>query len=96
MTITAPAPTRERSRWNLFWTGPAMRKLRRNRLAVTGLIITLLFGLVALFAPLIAKPGGNCLRDLNIASPNEVYNPLGGAFWRAVVAPPRAATPSSA
>ncbi|WP_216324689.1 ABC transporter permease [Deinococcus aestuarii] len=88
MTVTAPAPASGRSRWNLFWTSPAMRKLRRNKLAISGLIITLLFGLVALFAPLIAKPGGNCLRDLNISSPNEVYNPLGGAFWQAILAPP--------
>lgn len=91
MTTTAPvpAPAPKRSRWELFWTGPAMRKLRRNRLAVTGLLITLLFGLVALFAPLIAPPQGNCLRDLNISTPSAVYNPLGGTFWQAVLAPPR-------
>ncbi|MEF2276669.1 ABC transporter permease [Deinococcus sp. YIM 134068] len=86
---TAPQPKAQaRSRWQLFWTSPAVRKLRRNPLAITGLVITLLFCLLALFAPLIAKPSGNCLRDLNLTSPNQVYNPLGAGFWRATLAPP--------
>ncbi|PNY82066.1 ABC transporter permease [Deinococcus koreensis] len=85
-SVSAPIPTNKRSQWQLFWTGPAMRKMRRNPLAIAGLIITLLFGLVALFAPLIAKPADNCLRDLNITSPNEVYNPA--VALRAVFVPP--------
>ncbi|PTA68030.1 ABC transporter permease [Deinococcus arcticus] len=87
---TAVAPTAKgRSSWELFWTSPAIRKLRRNPLAITGLIITLLFGLMALFAPLIAKPSGNCLRDLNISQASEVYNPGRAAFWQATLAPPK-------
>ncbi|WP_019009151.1 ABC transporter permease [Deinococcus aquatilis] len=89
MTTLSSNPTAGRSRWQLFWTGPAVRKLRRNPLAITGLIITLLFSLMALFAPLIAKPSGDCLRDLNITNANQVYNPAGGAFWRAIFVPPR-------
>ncbi len=86
---TAPVKVEQRSNWQLFWTSPAMRKMRRNPLAITGLIITLLFGLIALFAPLIAKPSGNCLRDLNITSASQVYNPLQAPFWQATLAPPK-------
>ncbi|UQN07345.1 ABC transporter permease [Deinococcus sp. QL22] len=85
-TVSAPIATNKRSRFQMFWTSPAMRKLRRNPLAITGLIITLIFGLIALFAPLLAKPTGNCLRDLNMTSSNQVYTP-GGAF-RAILFPP--------
>lgn len=87
MTVTlsaAPAP----SRFQTFWKSRPVAKLRRNKLAVVGLIITLLFALTAIFAPLIAKPAGNCLRDLNMTSPNQIYNPFGAPFWKAVFVPP--------
>ncbi|UBV43078.1 ABC transporter permease [Deinococcus taeanensis] len=87
MTV-ALTPSKDRSSFKQFWTSPAVRKLRRNPLAITGLIITLLFALLAVFAPLIARPSGNCLRDLNITEASQVYNPGGGAFWQAVFAPP--------
>ncbi len=77
------------SRWQVFWTGPAVRKLRRNKLAITGLIITIIFSLIAIFAPLLAKPSGDCLRDLNITNANQVYNPTNSAFWRAIFVPPK-------
>ncbi|WP_291430407.1 ABC transporter permease [Deinococcus sp.] len=86
---TAPAKIEHRSSWQQFWTSPAMRKMRRNPLAITGLVITLLFGLMALFAPLIAKPSGNCVRDLHITDASQVYNPLSDAFRRATLAPPK-------
>lgn len=86
MTTAAPIAPEKRTRFNLFWTSPAMRKLRRNPLAIAGLIITLLFGLMAVFAPLIAKPSGNCMRDLNISAPNQVYQPA--VALRAIFAPP--------
>ena len=90
MTTTAPAPvTRERSRFQEFWRSRPLTKLRRNKLAILGLLITLLFMLTAVFAPLIARPSGNCLRDLNMTSPNQVYNPLRGPFWQAIFAPPQ-------
>ncbi|WP_309570394.1 ABC transporter permease [Deinococcus sp.] len=85
-TISAPVPVDQRGRWQLFWTSPAMRKMRRNPLALGGLVITLLFGLIGLFAPLIARPADNCLRDLNITTANEVYSP--GVALRAILTPP--------
>ncbi len=56
---------------------------------MTGLFIMVLFGLVALFAPLLARPSGDCLRDLNMNSARQIYNPLGGAFWRGILRPPK-------
>lgn len=58
-----------------FWTTPAMRKLRRNPLALSGLVIVLLFGLMALLAPLIARPTGNCLRDLGMENQSQIFQP---------------------
>ncbi|MFC4638131.1 ABC transporter permease [Deinococcus hohokamensis] len=87
-TAAAPLTVREKSRWQLFWTSPGVRKLRRNPLAITGLIVTVLFALMALFAPLIARPTGNCLRDLNMTSQNQILNPLGAPFWKGILAPP--------
>lgn len=87
-TSSAPITIEKRGSFQMFWTGPAMRKLRRNPLAIGGLVITLLFALLALFAPLVAKPTGNCLRDLGMTTQNEVYNPLGAPFWKAVFTPP--------
>ncbi|MBZ9752627.1 ABC transporter permease subunit [Deinococcus sp. HMF7620] len=91
MTTVAAPKAQNRSGWQLFWTSPAVRKLRRNPLAITGLIITLLFGLIALFAPLIAVPKdrSNCLRDLNITERNQIFSPVSGAFWQATLAPPK-------
>jgi len=86
--IPTPTPAR-RSRFQEFWVSRPVVKLKRNKLAVAGLIITLLFLLTAVFAPLIAKPGGNCLRDLNMTSPNQIYNPLGSAFWKGIFVPPQ-------
>lgn len=88
VTTTKGLPAHD-SAFQNFMKSPAVRKLRRNPLAITGMIITLLFALMALFAPLIAKPTGDCLRDLNMTSQNQIYNPLGAPFWRAIVAPPQ-------
>jgi peptide/nickel transport system permease protein len=64
-----------------WWNSRVMRRFRRNGLAITGLAMVLAFMLVALFAPLIAPPQGNCLRDLggerNVSS-----------YLRATFAPP--------
>ncbi len=87
-TTAAPDRLRGKSRFQQFWVSPAMRKLRRNPLAITGLIITLLFVLMAIFAPFLAKPSGDCMRDLNIATPNEVFKP--GVALQAIFAPPKA------
>ncbi|WP_370657318.1 ABC transporter permease [Deinococcus sp. KNUC1210] len=88
MTTTLPV-TRERSRFQEFWRSRPVIKLKRNKLAIVGLIITFLFILTAIFAPLIAKPSGDCLRDLNMTSANQVYNPLGAPFWKAIFVPPQ-------
>ncbi|MFC4452455.1 ABC transporter permease [Deinococcus sonorensis] len=89
MTTTAPVPeSKKPSRFSEFWHSRPVAKLRRNKLALIGLAMTIIFLLVAVFAPLIARPGGNCLRDLNMTSPNQIYNPAGAPFWQAIVAPP--------
>ncbi|RJF71783.1 MULTISPECIES: ABC transporter permease [Deinococcus] len=88
-TAQKPVSLPKADRWANFWHSPGIRKLRRNPLALSGLAIMLLFLLMAIFAPLIAKPSGNCLRDLNMTSANQVYNPLGAPFWKAVLAPPQ-------
>lgn len=88
MTTVLASP-KAPGRFQNFWKSRPVAKLRRNKLAVAGLIITLLFILTAIFAPLLAKPGGNCLRDLNMVSPNQVYNPLGAPFWKAIFVPPQ-------
>lgn len=91
----SPYTVEKRSRFQVWWTSPGIRKLRRNPLALTGLTITLLFFLMALFAPQIASPKlntsgapGNCMRDLGMTSQNQIYNPLGAPFWRGILAPP--------
>lgn len=73
-----------------FWNSRPIRKLRRNPLAITGFVLVLLFTVMAVFAPLIATPRENCLRDLNLSAPTEVYNPLRAGFWQATFAPPAA------
>lgn len=88
-TVQKVTVTKEKTAFQEFWTSPAMRKLRRNKLAIAGLIITLLFFLMGLFAPLIAKPTGNCLRDLGMTSQSQIYNPAGAPFWKGIFAPPQ-------
>lgn len=84
-SASAAVPTKVRNS-QTFWTSPGMRKLRRNPLAVTGFVIVTLFFLMALFAPLIAKPTGNCLRDLGMESQNQIYQPQ--FALKAMFAPP--------
>lgn len=89
MTTATPSqvPTRPKTRWQEFWSTPAARKLKRNPLTISGFIIMMLFVLMAVFAPLIAKPTGNCLRDLGMTSQNQIYNPLGAPFWKGIFNP---------
>lgn len=89
MATSAPRGTGVRpGRWREFWQSRALIKLRRNRLAVIGFWMSLAFVLLAIFAPFIAAPKGNCLRDLNLAQTSDVYSPLNGGFWRAIFAAP--------
>ncbi|WP_034386526.1 ABC transporter permease [Deinococcus sp. YIM 77859] len=89
-TLSAPPTERRESRLRAFLTSRPVLKLRRNRLAMLGLAITLLFMLTAFFAPLIARPsaGSNCLRDLNLSRPSQIYNPANAGFWQALFAAP--------
>jgi peptide/nickel transport system permease protein len=86
-TQTLPSMTVQPVR-DTFWNSRVARRFRRNRLAIVGLIISLFFTLVALFAPLLAQPQGNCLRDLNVPAGSSVFNPAGALFWKAIFAPP--------
>lgn len=85
---TAPTPEKKESAFKLFWHGKPMRKIRRNKLAMAGFFITVLFALMGLFAPLIAAPKGNCLRDLGASSASQVHNPASPVMWKAIFAPP--------
>ncbi|WP_237724775.1 ABC transporter permease [Deinococcus alpinitundrae] len=94
MTTTLPTSTPEQTpgRFKSFFSSRPVVKLRRNKLAVAGLIMTFVFLMVAVFAPFIAAPsqaaGGNCLRDLGITQTSQIYNPAGGAFWKVLLTAP--------
>ncbi|WP_019011303.1 ABC transporter permease subunit [Deinococcus aquatilis] len=62
--------------------------MRRDRATMTGVALVLAFALIALLAPLIAPPQGNCARDLGIPAGSSIYHPARSAFWRAVLAAP--------
>jgi peptide/nickel transport system permease protein len=87
-TVTSPQAAPARQTQESFWNSRVARRFRRNKLAIAGLLISLLFVIVALFAPLFAPPQGNCLRDLNVPVGSSVYNPTGALFWKAIFAPP--------
>jgi peptide/nickel transport system permease protein len=87
--ITSPPTEAASVKREGFMDSRVMRRFRRNKLAIVGLIISAFFVFVALFAPLLAPPQGNCLRDLGGETSASVYNPFGGTFWRAIFAPPQ-------
>jgi peptide/nickel transport system permease protein len=89
MTTATATLANEKASQESWWNSRVMRRFRRNRLAVTGLFISLFFVLIASFAPLLALPQGNCLRDLNVPEGSSVYNPVGALFWKAIFAPPQ-------
>jgi peptide/nickel transport system permease protein len=88
-TATAPTKSVTSISKETFWDSRIMRRFRRNRLAVTGFFISLAFVLVAIFAPLIATPRDNCLRDFEVPAGSSVYNPAGALFWKALFVPPQ-------
>ena len=67
---------------------PARRRLRLGLPARIGAVIVGLYILVALLAPLLAPPQGNCRRDLGMVDTQTHPGPL--AYLREVVAPPDA------
>lgn len=75
-----------------WWNSKTAKRFRRNPLAIVGVLIIVLFALVAIFAPqlTISADARNCVRDLGLSAGtlNDVRNPLKGAFWRAIVLPP--------
>jgi peptide/nickel transport system permease protein len=90
MTTAATIDAREtaRAQRETFWNRRWVRRFRRNHLAIAGLAIVVLFALTAAFAPLLAPPQGNCLRDLNVSEGTSVYNPVQPLFWKALFTPP--------
>jgi len=84
-----------------WWQGKAMRRFRRNPLAITGVALLVFFTLVALFASAMTAPtiaeryrGHTCARDLGLSrDTNEAIaalrNPFGATFWKAIVATPQ-------
>lgn len=85
---------------NTWWQSKAMRRFRRNPLAIAGVLLLVFYFGVAMFAPAITAPiiaererGHTCARDLDLTrdTPEAVAalrSPLNATFWRAVVAPP--------
>ena len=70
-----------------WWTARPARRFRKNPLALVGLFIAVCFTLMAVFAPLLATPKGNCLRDLDVPQGTSVYNPLAPLFWKSIFVP---------
>lgn len=68
----------------------ALKRFRRNPLAVVGLLVVLAFVLTAIFAPVLTNVGRNCLRDLGLsaATQYDYKNPTKAVFWRTMFAPP--------
>jgi peptide/nickel transport system permease protein len=85
---TLPSQTAQATN-TAWWETRPMRRFRRNKLAVVGFFMALVFILMAIFAPLLATPKGNCLRDLNVPESTSVYNPFAPLFWKAIFVPPQ-------
>lgn len=78
-----------------WWQSKAMKRFRRNPLAIVGLLIVFGFFLLALLAPLITTPGRSCLRDLGLSASTagDAQNPTKAAFWKLMFAAPFESTP---
>lgn len=87
-TTVAPSSAATSEPRETFWTSRVVRRFRRNKLALIGLFLVVTFIFTAIFAPLMATPKGNCLRDLDTTSSTSVYNPFGAVFWKAIFATP--------
>jgi peptide/nickel transport system permease protein len=87
-TLTTTQAVSSSTNQETWWDSRVMRRFRRNTLALIGLAIVIVFFLIAVFAPLLATPKGNCLRDLDVPAGSNVYNPAGALFWKAIFAPP--------
>jgi len=78
------------ARRTLWGDAKALKRFRRNPLAIVGLVVVAVFVLVAVFAPVITDVGRNCLRDLGLsaATQYDYKNPTKAVFWQAMFAPP--------
>lgn len=89
ITLQNPKTAPASSSW---WQSKALRRFRRNPLAIIGALLVCFFALVAIFAPQLSNIGANrnCLRDLGITAETvgQVRNPLSPVFWRSIVRPP--------
>ena len=88
MSAVVGTQTVQTEKSEAWWNSRTMRRFRRNPVSITGFVISSFFVLVAIFAPLLAAPQGNCLRDLNVPPNSSVYNPAGELFWKAIFIPP--------
>jgi peptide/nickel transport system permease protein len=68
----------------------ALKRFRRNPLAIVGLIVVFVFVMTAILAPVLTTVGRNCLRDMGLsaATQTDYKNPTKPAFWKAMFAPP--------
>lgn len=66
------------------------RRFSRNPLALAGLVLVVLFTLIAVFAPVMTELPRSCIRDLGLTASTQYdyRNPTKAVFWRAIVAPP--------
>jgi len=88
----APTPTFvQRRTWlGRWWESKALRRFRRNPLAIVGLVIVLSFVVVASIAPLVTPLGRNCIRDLGLtAATADAYRDVRqSAFWQLMLRTP--------
>ena len=78
-----------------FWRSKAMKRFRRNPLAITGMVLVILYILIAVFAPQLTyfqlkTIRNTCVRDLGLSmdTTQKIVEPWTGTFWRSIVAPP--------
>ncbi|MFN3267357.1 MAG: ABC transporter permease [Deinococcales bacterium] len=88
MSVVTPLSTSQPAA-SSWWKSRPVRRFTNNKLALVGLLLAVGFTLMAIFAPLLATPRGNCLRDLSVPEGSSVYNPFGALFWKAIVVPPQ-------
>jgi peptide/nickel transport system permease protein len=88
----APVPTfaNRRTRLGRWWESKALRRFRRNPLALVGLSIVLSFVVIATIAPLITPLGRTCIRDLGLtAATADAYRDVRHpSFWQLMLRTP--------
>ncbi|MDQ3399155.1 MAG: ABC transporter permease [Deinococcota bacterium] len=89
--LTATQEERRPGALSRWWNAKSSKRFRRNPLAIIGVLISLAFLFVAIFAPqlTISADARSCVRDLGLSAStiDDVRNPLTGAFWQAIFVP---------